>query len=188
MPDCLETASALPKFRYHPNPIATGSIVQSSLECAACQLVRGWTYAGPVFGKFDDEPILCPWCIADGTAHQLIGAEFVDPLGVGGYGDWDSVPLPVLEEICFRTPSFNGWQQEKWYTHCHDGAKFLGPAGIAELKALEPDAYDAIAQECGLLGKELDDYMARLNADRGPTAYIFRCSLCGSWGGYSDVH
>lgn len=188
MPEYLETAGALPNFKYHPDPISTGSIVQSSLECAACHSVKGWTYAGPVYGRFDNELILCPWCIADGTAHRSLGAEFVDPLGVGGYGDWDPVPQAVLEELCFRTPSFNGWQQEKWYTHCQDGAAFFGPVGIAELKAFDSAACDAISRECGFIGKELEDYMARLDRDGGPTAYIFRCSICGTWGGYSDTH
>jgi len=182
------TTSSPPKFKYHPDPIATGSIVQSSLECAACHSVRGWTYAGPIYGRFDEEPVLCPWCIADGTAHLSLGAEFIDPPAVGGYGDWDSVPETVLEEVCFRTPSFSGWQQEKWYTHCHDAAEFVGPVGIVELKAIDPAAYQAIARESGFTGIELEDYMTRLDRDQGPTAYVFRCSVCGSFGGYSDIH
>ncbi len=180
--------SALPKFKYHPDPIATGSIVKSSRECAACHLIKGWTYDGPVYGEDLDGPILCPWCIADGTAHRLLGAEFLDPLGVGGYGDWDAVPQVVVEEICFRTPSFNGWQEERWYTHCKDAAEFLGVVGAAELQALDHAAYAAIALESGFTGRELEDYMAILDKDSGPTAYVFQCRSCGSWGGYSDIH
>ena len=188
MPDSVAPASALPTFKYHPDPVATGSFVQLSRECAACHLIRGWTYTGPVYGQFDDQPVICPWCIADGTAHRLLGVEFVDPPGVGGYGDWDSVPQTVLEEICFRTPSFNGWQQERWYTHCNDAAEFSGAVGVTELRGLDPAAYAAIAKESGFIGKELADYMASLDRDNGPTAYLFRCGSCGSWGGYSDSH
>ncbi|HVU47354.1 MAG TPA: CbrC family protein [Terracidiphilus sp.] len=186
MTDSLDKAGALPKFKYHPDPITTGSIIRSSLKCTQCQLIRGWTYAGPIYGRFDDEPVLCPWCIADETAHQLLGAEFVDPLGVGGYGDWDAVAHTVIEEICFRTPSFNGWQQEKWYTHCNDAAVFVGCAGRRELEALDRAAHDFIKSESGYTDKEWALYFNRLDIDRSPTAYLFRCRHCNSWGGYSD--
>ena len=46
----------------------------------------------------------------------------------------------------------------------------------------------AIAQESRLTEKELEDYMVSLDRDTGPTAYLFRCGSCGSWGGYSDTH
>jgi uncharacterized protein CbrC (UPF0167 family) len=182
------TNSPFPKFKYHPDPTASGSIVESTQECAVCRLHRGWIYTGPVYGENIDNEALCPWCIADGTAHQLLGAEFVDSPAVGGYGEWESVPQAVLEEVCFRTPSFNGWQQERWYTHCHDAAEFIGPAGAAELRDLDPDVRIAIAEESGLSEQELADYMESLDIDAGPTAYVFRCRVCGSWGGYSDCH
>jgi uncharacterized protein CbrC (UPF0167 family) len=188
MPDSVVPALALPKFKYHPDPIATGSIAQLSGECAACHLTRGWTYVGPVYGQFEDQPVICPCCIADGSAHGLLGVEFVDPPGVGGYGDWDSVPQGVVDEVCFRTPSFNGWQQERWYTHCGDAAEFSGVVGVTELLGFDPAAYAAIAKESGLTGTELEDYMARLDGDSGPSAYLFRCGTCGSFGGYSDTH
>ena len=186
MPDAI--ALALPTFKYHPDPVATGSIAQSSQKCAVCHLIRGWTYTGPVYGQFDDQPVICPWCIADGTAHRLLGVEVVDPFGVGGYGDWDSVSQTVREEICFRTPFFNGWQQERWYTHCNDAAEFSGVVGAAELRCFDHAACAAIAQESRLTEKELEDHMVSLDRDAGPTAYLFRCGSCGSWGGYSDTH
>jgi uncharacterized protein CbrC (UPF0167 family) len=37
-------------------------------------------------------------------------------------------------------------------------------------------------------GDELDRYMESLDKDAGPTAYAFRCRICGAWGGYSDMH
>ena len=188
MSDAVLPSSVLPTFKYHPDPVATGSIVQLSQECASCHSIREWIYAGPVYGAFEDQPIICPWCIADGTANRVLGVEFVDPPGIGGYGDWDAVSREVVDEISLRTPSFNGWQQERWYTHCKDGAAFMGVFGASDLQTVDATAFAAIAQESEFTGKELEEYMASLDKDDGPTAYLFRCRSCGAWGGYSDTH
>ena len=39
----------LPIFKYHPDPLKTGSIKPSSAECACCGTSRGYIYAGPVY-------------------------------------------------------------------------------------------------------------------------------------------
>ncbi len=178
----------LPIFKYHPNPITSGSIVISDVECQSCNQNRGFIYTGAVNSERDLSNALCPWCISNGTAHRLFGAEFVDPEAVGDYGRWDAVPDFVIEEVCFRTPSFSGWQEERWYTHCGDAAEFISPVGAAVLRTLDPRLYEAIAGESGFSGEELSSYMKSLDKDAGPTAYAFRCRVCGAWGGYSDIH
>ena len=67
----------LPAFRYHPDPVRSGSVVASDDPCACCGQARGYLYAGPLYGE-ETEARVCPWCIADGTAHESLGAEFVD--------------------------------------------------------------------------------------------------------------
>jgi uncharacterized protein CbrC (UPF0167 family) len=184
MPEVV--ATALPEFKYHPDPVGTGSIIPSIVECRSCGKSRGWLYVGPTYSEIDLDEQLCPWCIADGTAHQKFGVEFVDPQGVGGYGDWDSPPEPVIEEVCFRTPSFNGWQQERWFTHCGDAALFLGCAGMRELEYFGQSACDAIKSESGFEDGQWALYYSRMDVNLGPTAYVFRCRHCRAWGGYSD--
>lgn len=178
----------LPVFKYHPDPIASGSIIVSDRECRACNEHRGFIYSGAVYSERDLDDALCPWCIFDGTAHRRFGAEFVDPKAVGDYGRWDTVPRSVIEEVCHRTPSFSGWQQERWYTHCGDAAEFVGPVGAVELRDFDPSLRRAIADESGFAGQELAHYMDSLDKDVGPIAYAFRCRACGAWGGYSDTH
>src|SRR5579871_4660279 len=134
---------ALPHFQYHPDPLATGSIVPSDTPCACCSAARGYVYVGPVYAEEELVECLCPWCIADGSAHERFNAEFVDAAGVGGHGDCDPVSPEVVEEVAFRTPGFSGWQQERWWTHCGDAAAFLGPAGWKELQAYGPEAVAA---------------------------------------------
>ncbi|WP_162601561.1 CbrC family protein [Occallatibacter savannae] len=178
----------LPTFKYHPDPISSGSIVASGVKCKACNQSRGFMYIGAVYSSHELDDALCPWCIFDGTAHRLFGAEFIDPKAVGDYGRWDAVPGSVMDEVCFRTPSFNGWQQERWFTHCGDAAEFIAPVGSAELQNFDSSLYKAIAEESGFSTDELAQYMKSLDRDSGPTAYAFCCRVCGTWGGYSDTH
>jgi uncharacterized protein CbrC (UPF0167 family) len=179
-----------PSFRYHPDPIATGSVTPSDVVCKACGQSRGLIYTGPVYGieATSYREAICPWCIADGTAHEKLNVEFTDTAAVGGYGAWEPVPASAVEEVAYRTPSFAGWQQERWFTHCGDAAEFLGIVGRTELESLGAEAIEAIRQECGFEGAEVDSWYEALDRDHGPTAYIFRCRHCGKLGGYSDCH
>lgn len=178
---------SLPDFRYHPDPVATGSVKSAKTACACCGRVRGYIYAGPVYAEEEHEEDICPWCIADGSAHERLNAEFVDRAGVGGYGKWSSVADDISEEVSYRTPGFSGWQQEKWFTCCSDAAVFLGPAGAPELLALGQPAADSIRADLGWPdGPEWQRYFRSLDKAGEPTAYIFRCSHCQRLGGYSD--
>jgi len=97
------------------------------------------------------------------------------------------VPEEIVQEVAYRTPGFCGWQQEQWWTHCGDAAQFIGRAGRKELKALGPQAIAAIQESAGLEdGPEWDEFLAALDKDGSPTAYMFRCTTCGQLGGYQD--
>src|SRR3954454_14357821 len=103
----LEPAPPLPEFPYHPEPLTTGSIVESGLPCALCGHRYGFVYTGPVFAADDFvEGPLCPWCIADGAAALRLGIEFTDV----GEDVPDEGPGRVLAEVTERTPCFNGSQ------------------------------------------------------------------------------
>jgi uncharacterized protein len=176
----------LPVFKYHPDPIATGSVVESSNSCRRCGQQRGYIYAGPVFSDVELDEAICPWCIADGSAAREFDAEFTDAGGVGAYGSWDEVPAEVVEEVSRRTPGFNGWQQERWWTHCGDAAEFLGRAGQKELETSWASAVPAIQVDAEMDDENWREYFALLDANGSPTGYVFRCRHCGQLGGYSD--
>ena len=176
----------LPAFKYHPDPIATGSVEVSDAKCLSCEQTRGFIYKPLPYGEAELEDALCPWCIADGSAHEKFGAIFVDPAGIGGYGNWDEVDDEVIEEVAYRTPGFIGWQQEMYFTHCGDAAEFLGLAGRKELEAFGEDAIASIKEDIGFDGEEWEEYFSSLDKTDQPTAYVFRCRHCGKYGGYSD--
>src|SRR5262245_4879675 len=89
----------LPKFKYHPNPLETGSIEVSSNKCLACGEARGFIYKGQPYAEKVLIDALCPWCIADGKAHEIFDAEFVDAAAVGGYGVWEPVSDEIVAEV-----------------------------------------------------------------------------------------
>jgi uncharacterized protein CbrC (UPF0167 family) len=177
---------SLPKFKYHPDPIATGSIKPSDTECECCAKQRGYIYVGPVFSVEELSECICPWCIADGSAHDKFDAEFTDAAGVGGDSE-PPVPDSVVEEVAFRTPGFSGWQQEHWLACCGDAAAFVGRAGRAELERQWPEAIPSIQREAGMVdGPDWRAYLRTLDKEGSPTAYVFRCLHCGKHLGYSD--
>ena len=176
----------LPNFKYHPDPLATGSIEPSENRCLVCGLARGFIYKAQPYAEQELIDVICPWCIADGSAHEKFDAEFTDPDAVGDYGNWEKVDPEIAEEIAYRTPGFTGWQQERWFTHCADAAEFLGLVGHEELNNYGDGAITAIKDEIGFDGKEWDEYFKSLDRQGEPTAYLFKCRHCGTYGGYSD--
>jgi uncharacterized protein CbrC (UPF0167 family) len=179
----------LPKFKYHPNPLATQSIKKSAVQCICCGKTRDYIYSGPVYAEKELHDKLCPWCIADGSVHEKYNAEFIDPLAIGNHGLWDNVPEMMRKEIAFCTPGFVSWQDGLWWTHCGAGAEFLGFAGREEAIMLGSDFLQALRSSVNIKDeKQWQNYLDALDKDNGPTAYIFRCTKCHKYGGYSDSH
>ena len=169
----------LPRFRYHPDPVRTGSVVASGATCRCCRKARGYVYDGPVYSEEDDlDGQICPWCIADGSAHEKFDATFVDTEGFA-----DGTPDTVIDEITQRTPGYAAWQSEHWPSCCNDAMAFLGPLGIAEIRAQyrqwEGLALNHIIYEMQISGGAALRMLESLNRDKGPTAYLFRCLHCG---------
>ena len=159
--------------------------MRSTEACEVCGKVNGFAYSGGFSGEPQTERI-CPWCIADGSAHQKFAVEFVDRDSAGG-GEWEQLSPEIADEVVFRTPGFCGWQQERWFAHCGDAAQFLGPMGKEQLQTEGAEAIEVIRSESGLGPQDWELFYKSLNAEHGPaTAYLFKCRHCGKLGGYSD--
>ncbi|GAB3845492.1 CbrC family protein [Micromonospora andamanensis] len=168
-----------PVFRYHPDPLATGSAVRIEHKCSVCGQLRQIRYQGPVYGKRPDS--LCLHCIHSGEASRALGvvaaamdgsdildmpADFSDAVDVP-----DEVPRHVVEEITRRTPGFTGWQQESWLYHCGDGAAFLGPASYRDVEPY-PDALGMLRASHRQLGwspEETEEFLHQLDRTGEPT-------------------
>ena len=176
---------SLPTFRYHPDAIASGSIVAATRSCACCKQARGYVYAGPVYAEADLDDALCPWCIASGAAHTRFDATFVDSEAFDAAADPNHV-----NEIVERTPGFNAWQSEQWPSCCGEPAAFVTPAGIADIRSRfryqEGALMTYIVHELGISGGAATRLLNSLNRDLSPTAYIFKCLHCDNYPVYVD--
>lgn len=176
--------AGLPRFRYHPDPLQTGSVVRREVHCASCDQGRAFTYVGPVYAVEELAGRLCPWCIADGRAAAAFDASFTDV-------EWripEDVPADVTDVISRRTPGFPGWQQARWLHHCGDAAEFHGAVGAGELAPF-PDAVSQLRSALVIhrwAATDIDEYLQALDKDASPTAYLFRCLHCGWHLAYSD--
>jgi uncharacterized protein CbrC (UPF0167 family) len=119
-------AARPPSSRYHPDPVATGTVVRSDRVCRACGRGTGYIYVGPVWAEEGLDRFLCPGCIVDGTAHRLYDAEFTARGAIGGRGRWARPCPSVIEEIATRTPGFAVRGPVAWWTCCGDAAAYLG--------------------------------------------------------------
>jgi uncharacterized protein CbrC (UPF0167 family) len=115
----------LPKFKYHPNPFSSGSLIESDGTCECCGLARGYMYEGPICCTAEVEQV-CPWCIANDLATDKWGAEFTDGEFYDSHGDYVDLPLEVWKEVFQRTLGVHGaLQSVKWWVHCGEPAEFL---------------------------------------------------------------
>jgi uncharacterized protein len=120
---------ALPHFKYHTEPLRTGSVETSGAMCVCCSRQTGYVYVAPVYSTHMLDDSLCPWCIADGSAAAKFGASFTDEYSLHSTG----VPASVIEEVSQRTPSYSSWQQEEWLAHCNDACDFQGDATVEDV-------------------------------------------------------
>jgi uncharacterized protein len=178
--------SSWPAFRYHPDPVASGSIVASTARCACCAQARGFIYTGPTYSEASLEDALCSWCIADGSAARMFDATFVDSEALA-----DDVDDDVRRVITECTPGFHSWQGEQWPSCCGEPAAFLTPAGAAEITArfprLEGALMSYVVYELGITGGAATRLLQALQRDHTPTAYVFQCLHCDNQPVYIDA-
>ena len=140
---------------------------------------------GPVYTEADVDEALCPWCIADGTAHTKFDATFIDLEAFA-----DDVPDAIVDEISQRTPGFSTFQSERWPSCCGEPGVFITPAGITEIRQhyryLEGELMGYIVHELGISGGAARRMLESLNRDQSPTAYVFQCKKCERYLGHVD--
>ena len=171
-----------PLFRYHPDPIASGSVAESQTECLCCEQKRGFIYKGPVHAEDTLDNKICPWCIADGQAAEKFEAVFTEEAGIGE----DELAIETQEKVARRTPGFAARHEERWLSCCNDAAAFLGPMGYDELKKFGPEAAAAVKEVSGLDDAKWIDFFRSLRRDEAPTAFVFQCLHCSAIKAYTD--
>lgn len=163
----------LPNFKYHPDPVSSGSIIQSDAKCLCCGKVRGYIYTSNIYCVEELENEICPWCIADGSAARKFNATFCDdyPLQKAG------MHASIIQEVTTKTPGYDSWQQEVWLTHCNDACAFLGDASKADVLSIASDGLQVEGGEwidANTMSVIAQNYQPKLS----PAFYKFKCLHC----------
>lgn len=157
-------------FRYHPEPLKTGAFFEGEVVCSCCRKLTPVFYETPFYAK-EDLLVFCPACIASGAAATKFDGCFTVPDCCDDIGDEEK-----RREICYRTPGYQGIQQEHWIAHCGDYCAYVGEINfddltselLAELRETwndRPQRWD-FEDVCGSLGMRYD-------------GYLFLCLHCG---------
>ena len=163
----------LPEFKYHPNPLATGSVVESNTVCLCCGESRGYIYTSSVYAPKELHNEICPWCIADGSAAKKFRATFVDSYPLYQAGIEESIIL----EVTTKTPGCDTWQQEVWLSHCGDACLFLGDASKDDVVKIANEHIQVNGAE-GMDADVMNEIAKRYIPKGSPAFYKFKCLHC----------
>ena len=163
----------LPFFKYHPNPIETGSIKVSQDDCICCNEKRGFIYQSSIYTKLNLSGSVCPWCIADGRAAEKFEAVFSDDYPLFE----NKIPDEIISEVVERTPGFNTWQQEVWLSHCKDACEFHGDVSEQEIKNIDEETFQRFRFESEMKEEDLRGIIE--NYPYSVCIYKFVCRHCG---------
>lgn len=119
----MDSSSPIPIFPYHRDPVASGSLRESDVACDCCGETRGVLYKGVTYCL--NEPNLCPWCIADGSAASKFDAEFFDAEFVDDEFNHVDLPEHFLLDVFGRTIGFATFNPIGWWVHCGEPAEYV---------------------------------------------------------------
>lgn len=114
----------LPHFPYHRDPLASGSLIASTQNCACCGQARGYLYSGTIYALSKPEAI-CPWCIADGTAAEKFNAEFFDAYFCDDNYNYLNLAAKHYLAVFGKTIGFASFNPIAWWVHCDEPAEYI---------------------------------------------------------------
>lgn len=173
-----------PRFTYHPRAYELELIEQIDIECECCGQERGWIYSGSVYTTADVDNV-CPWCIADGSAHLKWDASFsqdIEGVTIPGETQVDGASAESTDVVMHRTPGYRSWQGAVWKTHCGDVCEFHGDISNEELATLDTRSEALFQQDHAWVFKNygtLTELSAHYSQQGGMSLYKFVCQHCG---------
>jgi len=168
------------KFKYHPEPVKTGVFITGEkVQCECCGEDVDIYYNGPFYAEEELECI-CLECISSGRTAQKFDGEFIDRECIEEIEDKSK-----LEELIYRTPSYNSIQEEHWLAHCEDYCAFIGDITWSEIE--EMDIVEEIIEDIQSNFKfDIDEIKDGMKKDGQIKGYLFKCLHCGKHRIYID--
>ena len=168
-----ERLKDLPFFKYHPDPLETGSFEEGEEKICPCCGNKSKVYYSSFPYCSENVEYICPTCISNGEAARKFDAEFVQNAEWHGENDKEKD-----DELFHRTPGYMSWQGEYWLSCCDDYCAYMGTVGTRELKAM--DIADEVIEEYVLRGafEDIGEYLVK---DGPRCGYLFKCIHCGKY-------
>ena len=168
-----ERLKDLPFFKYHPDPLETGSFEEGEEKICPCCGNKSNVYYSSFPYCSEDVEYICPTCISNGEAARKFDAEFVQNAEWHGENDEEKD-----DELFHRTPGYMSWQGEYWLSCCDDYCAYMGTVGTRELKAM--DIADEVIEEYVQRGafEDIGEYLVK---DGPMCGYLFKCIHCGKY-------
>ena len=168
-----ERLKDLPFFKYHPDPLETGSFEEGAEKICPCCGNKSKVYYSSFPYCSEDVEYICPTCISNGEAARKFDAEFVQNAEWHGENDEEKD-----DELFHRTPGYMSWQGEYWLSCCDDYCAYMGTVGTRELKAM--DIADEVIEEYVQRGafEDIGEYLVK---DGPMCGYLFKCLHCGKY-------
>ena len=168
-----ERLKDLPFFKYHPDPLETGSFEEGEEKICPCCGNKSKVYYSSFPYCSENVEYICPTCISNGEAARKFDAEFVQNAEWHGENDKEKD-----DELFHRTPGYMSWQGEYWLSCCDDYCAYMGTVGTRELKAM--DIADEVIEEYVLRGafEDIGEYLVK---DGPMCGYLFKCIHCGKY-------
>ena len=179
----------LPHFPLFPHPENEGIFEPTEFDCDICKKCRGVRYIagflGAPVGVDSEEMVVCPWCIADGSAGAQ-GLTFNDAEIYGlSKAQMTAADKELVEQ---RTPGFVTWQQNHWLMCCGRACIYLREADTGDLQGKWAAAVPSMFEDDDLPQDHKDEIVRTIARGRGPCAYVFECQVCHSLKAFWDCH
>lgn len=172
----------LPHFKYQPNALKLGLIEKKNFTCSVCEIEREYAHVGGMYTAAK-VTLMCPWCVADGSAAKKYDGVFIDATGCEKVTD----PRKITELVT-TTPKYLGWQEEAWLAHCDDYCAFMQYVGWKEIQHLKDDLMNDIEKIKSDWNFSQLEFEQSLVNGSGTQGYLFKCLHCDHYRLHVDLN
>ncbi|CNJ22051.1 hypothetical protein HB991_17330 [Yersinia mollaretii] len=161
----------LPHFIYVSDEYAREIFTKGTVKCDCCEKMSDYSYIGPIHMPGTADPILCPWCIHDGSAAKKYQASFNELYD----GELAASIHTIVRE---QTPGYCTWQDLSWATHCHDACVYHGDATTEDVALASEQTRKQWMNDYAMREEDWSHFMKDHQPHSDQGVYKFICRHC----------